>query len=760
MGKYEYLVKLSDPSWDIPVPRFVEASQVVTTDRAFVCAVVGEGPYAVRSSCDGEDAYDTANAGRYLSLIGVPFEELSIAVERVRSSYGEAGGKVIIQQAIQPVASGVAFSSSPEGFLGETVISFGRGLGEGVVSDAAETMTYHLSYDGSCVWTSGSLASGEATQQADLVSLPVVYEVQRLCQRCTEAIEAEADVEFAVDSEGKVWILQARPITRIAGMGQREALSGEELLDSSNIVESYPGVVRPLTQSFASGVYRQIFKASVDRLTGSGEMSERLSEDLNDMLVFSDWHAYYRLASWYSVLSLIPFSAFVKRAWRSSLGVEHAAGDAGLGAPVPWGVKGSVIKNFFRYLGSSPDEVAEICDRIRPVLTDGRQKVDSTDDPEKLLSLIDLLQAEVLSCWDLTLFNDIYTFVWMFLAGNKAKRVATERRELDSMRPVRAMRELVGVASAFGLESEQYAAARSKFLTSYGDRAPGELKLETRTWRSAPESLDAFVASHLADAQREGGAADADDVRKDEKAEPAKGIPMRNALKGTAMRERSRLMRSEMFGIVRSCYDKIGEALSQRSLIEAATDVYYLTMQEVEAAVRQRVDMRDTVRERKLHEATLLNAPSPKTLRVCGPRPWDHSAGSLGAQHHGSSWREDGVGMGTGTSPGCFTGTAVIVDGKQAGASLVGKIIIAVSTDPGWAYLLDGAGAIVAERGSMLSHTAIISRELGIPSVVGVKEATTQIRTGDIVEVDGTQGTVRIVATCQDGHEKDACLSS
>ena len=227
MGKYEYLVKLSDPSWDIPVPRFVESSQVVTTDRAFVCAVVGEGPYAVRSSCDEEDAYGTANAGRYLSLIGVPFEELPSAVERVRSSYGEAGGKVIIQQAIQPVASGVAFSSSPEGFLGETVISFGRGLGEGVVSDAAETMTYHLSYDGSCVWTSGSLASGEATQQADLVSLPVVYEVQRLCQRCTEAIEAEADVEFAVDSEGKVWILQARPSRGLRGWGSVRRLAAK-----------------------------------------------------------------------------------------------------------------------------------------------------------------------------------------------------------------------------------------------------------------------------------------------------------------------------------------------------------------------------------------------------------------------------------------------------------------------------------------------------------------------------------------------------
>lgn len=85
------------------------------------------------------------------------------------------------------------------------------------------------------------------------------------------------------------------------------------------------------------------------------------------------------------------------------------------------------------------------------------------------------------------------------------------------------------------------------------------------------------------------------------------------------------------------------------------------------------------------------------------------------------------------------------MDGRDLGAHVNGKVVVAVSTDPGWAYLLSGAGAIVAERGSLLSHTAIISRELGIPSVVGVREATTQLRTGDVVEVDGARGTVRIV---------------
>lgn len=64
-------------------------------------------------------------------------------------------------------------------------------------------------------------------------------------------------------------------------------------------------------------------------------------------------------------------------------------------------------------------------------------------------------------------------------------------------------------------------------------------------------------------------------------------------------------------------------------------------------------------------------------------------------------------------------------------------------TDPGWVYLLTQAKGIIAEKGSLLSHTAIISRELGIPSVVNVSQATSQFQTGDWVTIDGQTGIIR-----------------
>jgi pyruvate,water dikinase len=72
-------------------------------------------------------------------------------------------------------------------------------------------------------------------------------------------------------------------------------------------------------------------------------------------------------------------------------------------------------------------------------------------------------------------------------------------------------------------------------------------------------------------------------------------------------------------------------------------------------------------------------------------------------------------------------------------------ILVTASTDPGWVVLFPSASAIVVERGSLLSHSAIVSREMGIPCIVGVKDILSVLQTGDIIEIDGTNGTVTII---------------
>ena len=87
----------------------------------------------------------------------------------------------------------------------------------------------------------------------------------------------------------------------------------------------------------------------------------------------------------------------------------------------------------------------------------------------------------------------------------------------------------------------------------------------------------------------------------------------------------------------------------------------------------------------------------------------------------------------------------VVMDAYVDDPTEPGEVLIAPITDPGWLPLFVGVVAVVAEMGGELSHTMIVSRDLGIPAVVGAVGATSLIKTGDLVEVDGSNGVVRIL---------------
>jgi pyruvate,water dikinase len=99
---------------------------------------------------------------------------------------------------------------------------------------------------------------------------------------------------------------------------------------------------------------------------------------------------------------------------------------------------------------------------------------------------------------------------------------------------------------------------------------------------------------------------------------------------------------------------------------------------------------------------------------------------------------------GLGASPGIAHGVARLLRDPSEGASLVdGEVLVAPMTNPDWLPTLRRAAAVVTDGGGITCHAAIVSRELGIPCVVAARTATTAIRTGDVITVDGTRGVVR-----------------
>ena len=174
--------------------------------------------------------------------------------------------------------------------------------------------------------------------------------------------------------------------------------------------------------------------------------------------------------------------------------------------------------------------------------------------------------------------------------------------------------------------------------------------------------------------------------------------------------------------------------MASAGTIAAADDVFFLDFDEIRVGLRG-ADLHGIVADRRrLYDNELRRRRIPRLLLSDGT---DVEAAMMAKSP------PSGALTGTPASAGTATGRVrVIMD--PVGAHLEpGEILVAPSTDPGWTPLFLTAGALVMEMGGVISHGAVVAREYGIPAVVGVPDATTRLRTGQTVTVDGAAGTIR-----------------
>ncbi|MCQ3980624.1 MAG: hypothetical protein DPW09_45025, partial [Anaerolineae bacterium] len=102
--------------------------------------------------------------------------------------------------------------------------------------------------------------------------------------------------------------------------------------------------------------------------------------------------------------------------------------------------------------------------------------------------------------------------------------------------------------------------------------------------------------------------------------------------------------------------------------------------------------------------------------------------------------------VGEAVSPGLVEGRVRVIFDPHGAHLMPGEILVCPSTDPGWTPLFLTAGGLVMEIGGLMTHGSIVAREYGLPAVVGVHQATTRLKTGQRVQVDGHRGRVRVLA--------------
>ena len=778
-------------------------------------------PVAVRSSATAEDLPEASFAGQqdtYLNVIGI--EAVLTAVQRCfaslwtdratqyRASLGIAPQSVrlavVIQRLVDASTAGVLFTANPlTGKRRQAVIEANPGLGEAVVSgmtnpdhfvvdtESFEIIERRLGEKQRVMYP---IVSG-GTQAAELPASDERACLSEAQVRTLSALGAEVeahfglpqDIEWAIDTSGQTWLLQARPITTLFPLPS-EASSPDEHLRVYLAFGVQQGTYRPFTPMgrsalglIASGFLVLIGLPPRDPLAGPRFIVEAASRPFFDVtralrssfgrrfLMEAMEEAETHAAIIFQQLVTDPRLSLLKTPRRTFV---RALVLLLVRTRLPWYLLEALV---------SPRAARVRVQRFVERLRNPPQREKPTDAEAHLAEASRLLLACLRLAFRVSpvMLAGMQTFALARrLLGDQATEGEcqtvlrgspsnpTTRMNLalwrlsEQVRADQNSRHLLQHTPAAHL-AQDYQQGRlpallqqglEQFLHEYGHQGVCELDLGVPRWAEDPT----YVLGLLKSLQEMGESAQAPDLQFQRAAEEARAMittlsrravqqhRLRGRLAGWCLRrahalagfrEMPRFVGALLLAQARAHLVPVGEELARMGRLAQAADIFFLTLPEVHETLAG-ADLRESVRERHATFAReLTRRHVPLVLLSDGTEPPAQSQSAILAA---------GALQGTPASPGVVTAPArVILDPHDARLS-PGDILVAPSTDPGWTPLFLKASGLVMEMGGAMAHGAIVAREYGIPAVVGVAQATERIATGSRITVDGTTGTIRL----------------
>jgi pyruvate,water dikinase len=607
------------------------------------------------------------------------------------------------------------------------------------------------------------------------------------------AFGAEQDVEWALgpgpEGPRQLFLLQTRPITTL-GEARPGAL---RVWDNDGVVESLSGVTLPLTYSVARPAFGYMYMGHCLALGASERDVADHRAAFHRIVGLVRGRVYYDVATLNRVLLLIP-GMELRDSHVAPRPQPPASPDEPLPGPLPPDLllaarAFDVPRPMLRSTARLADELNAFRARVREVLDPLAAADFRAATPDELRGHYERMDRGLLSHWWGPMLNDSLVPHWTGLLrhivrswlpgtppGALTNQLIAGGSDIVSAQPVRLLAALAGRArgdarlhallagDATGREVWEalhadpafagVAGGLREFLERFGDRCPDELKLEAASYADSPEAL---VQALRAAAAGQAPAGSGEELRAQAEALVRERLPAeRSALffavveqvrRVVRERENNRFERTRAFGVIRRLFTAMGARLAGAGALADPRDVFYLTTDEIFGWLDGHSasgDLRGLVvaRRAEFDAYRLLPEPphrfatrGPPALSVLEPfaRPGGPPAGA------------DGVLRGTGCCSGVVRAAVrVIRDPRQPG-ELAGRILVAEQTDPGWTLLFPAAAGVLVERGSLLSHAALVARELGVPCVVGIPGLLDALQDGEEVEMDGATGIVRRV---------------
>jgi pyruvate,water dikinase len=807
---------------EAPIP--IQIQEVIT--EAYRTLGDGESvPVAVRSSATAEDLPYASFAGQqetYLNIVGT--DALITAVRhcwaslwtdravsyRANNSIDQRHVHlaVAIQRMVDATVAGILFTANPlTGKRRQAVIDANPGLGEAVVSGEVNPDHFVINTG------SGEIVErrigdkrvaiqamvGGGTQRIEQPALPneaclTDEQIQTLAD-LGEKIEVHygqpQDIEWAIDTSGRLWLTQSRPITTLFPL-PATAPTTDDVLRVYFSANVFQGVYRPLTPMGISSFHLIVSALAIaigmpprDILIGPTVLVEAASRLYID----------------------------VTTPLRNSVGRQLTIGMARLGETLSAGLfeqvttdprlsliparRWMVVRTFGRLLALTrlplylpqalfwPSAAVSRVEHTRAQLPEFKATVEKAG-PAGSIERLTALEQLLLDWMPRTFPSMIPVFVCGLVAHNLAGRLLYGLATTDELNSVLrglpnnpttemdiALWKLARHMKADPVtarylnetpierQAQDYRTGGmpdlllqqlSEFLGFYGHRGVAEIDLGLPRWSEDPSYILSVLANYLQlqdpnmapDVQFQRGAQEAETMVADLTRRARRNGRLRGLLVGflfkrtrmlAGIRELPKFCIVYILACIREQLWYIGGKLALAKRLETAEDIFFITLSEARNAL-EGTDMRSLVRERRSdYEHELKRRQVPRVLLSDGTEPGTQTIAAKS---------DEGTLEGTPASAGVVTGKArVILDPTNANLE-PGEILVAPSTDPGWTPLFLTAGGLVMEMGGSISHGAVVAREYGIPAVVGVLGATERIITGQHITVDGSSGIVSL----------------
>ena len=790
----------------------------------------------VRSSGVGEDSAEASFAGQFDSIADVTSpaaahraivdvlasrwsaRALTYQLQRGRSISGMG---VIVQRQIDAAVSGVIFTIDPA-CDGRMLIEYCEGPGEALVS--GRVTPSQIAVDRRTLAVVRHHGPGDAGATAVRLDERAARGIAERALQIERSFGRPQDIEWTLDRGGRLWIVQARPIT-VAAPKVSESRSSTVrrctvVWSNANVNENFPQPISPLLYSIARTGYYHYFRNLGIALGVSKTRIAAMEQPLRHIIGVHGARMYYNLTSIHGILRSAPFGDHLAAWFNGFVGAEDTETAAYVDTSLERGPSRTstlrrgaaamrqagelaliAAKTAWQYLfvtrrvARFERTVDEFAARTHPARLHSRSLPDLAADLRGFIEIrnnrwtdASLADAASMICYGalerwlaravpdadrgalhntlLKALPDLPSSVPALELWRLSRLVAADRRLADLLdaRPAADALEVVRRDNACA----PFAAALDRFLDDWGFRCSGELMLTVPSFQEDAAPLLDIIKAYSAQA----GPSPADHLRAqrdDRIAQTAtlaarlrtrplvRGVPLVNQWHATSLllkwtqraivlRERARLKQALLYSRLRRIALAIGERLVDDGHLRTRDDVFLLTVQEIDDLVcgaamfpHHLLALADA---RRAWFADVTAAPPPDSLRLEEGTyfvPAATTGASDEAVEHPPILRGLGVCGGRTTAR-----AAVLTEVTDTRRLRKGDVLVTRQTDPGWGAVFPLISGLVMERGGMLSHGAIIAREFGIPSIVGVPRATEAIAHGAEVHVDGDRGTVQL----------------